>query len=119
MGTHHPSKAQASSRANKDGKEYVKHHIPGQENKHLGKRKDKHDVTEQVRRRKWTWAGHVGRIRDDRWTLSINIWKPRRWRDELVDYWKGTIWLRIAQGTQMWKQHAEVSAQSRDTLAAQ
>ncbi|KAK2154453.1 hypothetical protein NP493_2190g00019 [Ridgeia piscesae] len=77
------------------------------------------DVIEQVRRRKWAWAGHVGRIRDDRWTLSINIWKPRRWRDELVDYWNGTIWLRIAQGTQMWKQHAEVSAQSRDTLAAQ
>ena len=30
MGTHHPSKEQASSRTNKDGKEYVKHHIPGQ-----------------------------------------------------------------------------------------
>ena len=27
--------------SNKDGKEYVKHHIPGQTNKHLGKRKDK------------------------------------------------------------------------------
>ena len=39
---HHPSKEQASSRINKDGKgkEYVKHHIPGQKNKHLGKRKD-------------------------------------------------------------------------------
>ena len=27
--------------AKKNGKEYVKHHIPGQTNKHLGKRKDK------------------------------------------------------------------------------
>ena len=26
------------------------------------------DVIEQVRRRKWTWAGHVSRIRDNRWT---------------------------------------------------
>ena len=41
VGTHHPSKEQASSRTNKHGKEYVKHHIPGQKNKHLVKRKDK------------------------------------------------------------------------------
>ena len=41
MGTHHPSKEQASSRTNKDRKEYVKHHIPGQKGKHLGKIKDK------------------------------------------------------------------------------
>ena len=40
MATHHPSKEQASSRTNKDGKEYVKHHIPGQKNKHMDKRKD-------------------------------------------------------------------------------
>ena len=39
---------QASSRTNKDGKEYVKHHIPGQTNKYLGKRKD------QSNRRDWT-----------------------------------------------------------------
>ena len=30
MDTHYPSKEQASSRANKDRKENVKHHIPGQ-----------------------------------------------------------------------------------------
>ena len=33
-------KEQASNRTNKDGKEYVKHHIPGQKNKYLGKKKD-------------------------------------------------------------------------------
>ena len=32
------------------------------------------------------------------------------------DYWKGTIWQRIAQDTQMWKQHAEAFAQQRDTI---
>ena len=41
MGTHHPTKEQASSRTNKYGKEYVKHHVLGQKNKHQGKRKDK------------------------------------------------------------------------------
>ncbi|KAK2175674.1 hypothetical protein NP493_715g01010 [Ridgeia piscesae] len=34
------------------------------------------DVIEQVRRRKWTWAGHVSRIGDNRWTLNITTWKP-------------------------------------------
>ena len=93
MDTRHPCKEQASSRKNKDGKEYVKHHMPGQKNNRLGKRKDQGH--RQVRRRKWTWAGHVSRIQDNRWTLRITTWKPyerkrprgrpaRRWRDELV-----------------------------------
>ena len=43
----------------------------------------------------------------------------RRWRGELDDYLKGTIWQRIAQDRQMWKQHAEAFAQPRDTMAAQ
>ena len=79
------------------------------------------DVIEQVRRPKLTWTGHVSRIRDSRWTLRITTWKPyeikrprgrpaRRWRDELDDYWKGTIWQRIAQDKQMWKQHIEAFA---------
>ena len=87
-------------------------------------------VIEKVRRRKWTWAGHVSRIRDNRWTLRITTWKPyiwkrprgklaRHWRDELDDYWKGTIWQGIAQDRQTWKQHAEASVQPRDTVAAQ
>ena len=55
------------------------------------------DVIEQVRRRKWTWAEHVSRIRDNRWALRITTWKTlerksprgrpaRRWRDELDEY---------------------------------
>ena len=54
------------------------------------------DVIEQVRRRKWTCAVHVSRIRDNRWTRRITTWKPygrkrprgrpaRQWRDELDD----------------------------------
>ena len=33
-------------------------------------------VIEQVRRWKWTWAGHVSRIRDNRWILRITTRKP-------------------------------------------
>ena len=76
------------------------------------------------------YAGHVSRIRDNRWTLRITTWKPcerkrprgrlaRHWRDELDDYWKSTIWQRTAQDRQMWKQHAEAFAQPQDTMAAQ
>ena len=65
------------------------------------KRQKVTDVFEQVRRRMWTCAVHVRRIRDNRWTLRITTWKPydnkihrgrpaRRWRDDLDDYWKGT-----------------------------
>ena len=50
-------------------------------------------MIEQVRRRNWTWAGYVSRIRDNRWTLLINLRKEkrkgrpaRRRRDELEDY---------------------------------
>ena len=39
----------------------------------------------------------------------------RHWGDELDDYWKGTIWQRIAQDRQIWKQHAEAFARPRDT----
>ena len=74
------------------------------------------DLIEQVRRRKWTWAGH------ERWILyekKIPRGRPaRRWRDELDDYWKGTIWQRIVQDRQMWKQHAEAIAQPRVNMAA-
>ena len=51
---HSPPKQRTSysSRTNKDGKEYVKHHIPGQKNKHQGQRKDTGHRSEHVRRRK-------------------------------------------------------------------
>ena len=74
----------------------------------VGEKTKATDVIEQVKKRKWTWAGHVSRIRDNRWRLRIATWKPyerkrhrgrpvRLWRDELDDHWKSTIWQRIAQ----------------------
>ena len=61
------AKKQASSRTNNGGKGYVKHQIPGQKKIIWVREKTKvTDVVEQVNRRKWTWAGHVSRIRDNR-----------------------------------------------------
>ena len=63
----------------------------------------------EVRRRKWTWAGLVSKIRDNRWTLRITRWKPyerRRPRGRPVRrttrLLEGTIWQRIVQDRQMW-----------------
>ena len=119
MGTHHPSKEQASSRTNKDGKEYVKHHIQGQNKIWVREKTKVTDVIEKARRRKWTWAGHVSRIRDNRWTLCITIWKPyesKRPRGKPSKHQRQTR--RLMEGyhlaedkdRQMWKQHAEAFA---------
>ena len=43
------------------------------------------DVIEQVRRRKWTWAGHVSRIRDNPWRLHIITWNPTKGKDQEYD----------------------------------
>ena len=49
------------------------------------------DVIEQVRRRTWIWAGHVNRIRNNRWTGNHTKGKDleedrETLRDELDDY---------------------------------
>ena len=52
------------------------------------------DILEDVSKLKWKWAGHVARMRDNRWTSRATDWIPRnykrsrgrpgtRWRDDL------------------------------------
>ena len=65
MGTHHPSKEQASSRTNTDGKECVKHHIQVQKT-NIWVIEKVTDMMEQERSRKSTWAGHVNNTNDPR-----------------------------------------------------
>ncbi len=47
-----------------------------------------------IKNKKWTWAGHVMRRRDIRWTTTVTEWQTRngrrnqgsqrvRWRDEV------------------------------------
>ena len=91
-----------------------------------GKKTKVTDMTDQARRRKWIWAGHVSRIQDNRWTLRITTWKSyegkrsrgrptRQWKDKLDDYRKGNIYQRMAEDRQTWKHRAEAFAQPRDT----
>ena len=87
------------------------------------------DIIETVRKMKWSWAGNINRLKDDRWTSRVTTWRPydkkrrqgrpaKRWRDDLDKYWSDTIWRRKAQDRVIWRQHAEAFAQPRDTTAA-
>ncbi len=35
------------------------------------------DMLRYIRRLKWDWAGHISRLRDDRWTYLATFWQPR------------------------------------------
>ena len=87
------------------------------------------DIINTVRKMKWSWAGHINRLKDDRWTSRVTSWRPydkkrrqgrpaKRWRDDLDKYWSDTIWQRKAQDRVVWRRHAEAFAQPRDTTAA-
>ena len=87
------------------------------------------DIIYTVRKMKWSWARHINRLKDDRWTSRVTTWRPydkkrrlgrpaKRWRDDLDKYWSDTIWQRTAQDRVIWRRHAEAFAQPRDTTAA-
>ena len=80
------------------------------------------DITSNVRQMKWSWAGHINRLKDDRWTSRVTTWKPydkkrrqrrsaKRWRDDLDKYWRYTIWQRKAQDRLTWRRHGEADTQ--------
>ena len=52
-----------------------------------------------VRKMKWSWAGYINRLKDNRWTWRVTTWRPydknrrqgtpaKRWRDDPDKYWK-------------------------------
>ena len=88
------------------------------------------DIISNVRKMKWSCAGHINRLKDDLWTSRVTTWRPydkkrrqgrpaKRWRDDLDKYWSDTIWQRTDQDRLTWRRHADAFAQPRDTTAAQ
>ena len=51
------------------------------------------DILEKIDVMKWSWAGHLGRMGNDRWAKKSTEWTPgtkrsrgrptRRWRDDI------------------------------------
>ncbi|KAI5746495.1 hypothetical protein M8J77_004170 [Diaphorina citri] len=70
------------------------------------------DVIENIYDNKRRWAGHVARLKDDRWTIRTTNWCPRqfkrsagrpplRWEDPIVKV-AGRTWKRDAQDRELW-----------------
>ena len=71
------------------------------------------DIVLETRRSKMRWAGHVARVKDNRWTSRIIDWYPReirrprgrpatRWEDYIKKK-EGGRWKRLALNRQYWK----------------
>ena len=64
------------------------------------------NIIEDTLKQKWRWAGHITRMKDDRWTKRCTEWQPRRgkrsrrrpsrrWQDDITRK-EGTTWNRKA-----------------------
>ena len=64
------------------------------------------DIIEYTLKQKWKWAGHIARLKDNRWTRRCTEWQPRRgkrsrgrpsrrWQDDIAEK-EGTTWIRKA-----------------------
>ena len=71
------------------------------------------DIMEYTLKQKWKWAGHIARLKDNRWTRRCTEWQPRRgkrsrgrpsrrWQDDITEK-EGTTWIRKATDRRQWK----------------
>ena len=62
------------------------------------------DTVKYTLKQKWRWAGHIARMKDNRWTKRCTEWQPRRgkrsrgrpskrWQDDITRK-EGTTWIR-------------------------
>lgn len=79
------------------------------------------DVMAIIARKKWTWAGHIARMHESRWTRRVLEWRPRadkrgrgrppqRWTDDIRRH-GGRDWMRRAKDRQDWKKREEAYIQ--------
>ena len=71
------------------------------------------DVVEKIKELKWSWAGHLARREDCRWSHLVINWIPEngfrsrgrprtRWHDEIKEF-AGDDWSNQAQDREKWK----------------
>ena len=73
-------------------------------------------IVQNVTDTKWKWAGHIARMKDNRWTIRSTEWQiegvrsvgrpTRRWRDDIVGQ-QGAVWTRTAKDRERWRTLAE------------
>lgn len=83
------------------------------------------DVMERIASLKWSWAGHIARRTDGRWTKTIMNWRPpttrprgrppERWTNGINKYVReikpGTNWQQVAMDRSEWKRLGEAYIQ--------
>ena len=81
-------------------------------NEELRRKTNFMDVVEVCKKKKWKWAGHVQRMKNDRWTKRATERYPRnykrrkgrqkqRWSDDIRSV-AGSLWGRVAQDREKW-----------------
>ena len=66
------------------------------------------DIVQYVTNTKGKWAGHIARMKDNRWTMRSTEWQikgvrpKRRRRDDILGQ-QGAVWTRIAKDIERWK----------------
>ena len=86
---------------------------------HRDIRKQTHfeDVQKHIGKQKWRWAGHLGRMHDNRWTKRCTEWQPRegrrnrgrparRLRDD-IEVTAGKTWMRKTKDREEWRRLSE------------
>ena len=79
------------------------------------------NVVRYVRRQKWRWAGHVARLKDDRWTYKSTFWhlsqfkrkkghQLTRWSDDFHKFLRSKNFQRIAIDRTEWERLQETFA---------
>ena len=80
------------------------------------------DILEIINKAKWTWAGHLMRRDDNRWTTKLTTWQPRghtrnrghqktRWRDDLDKFKK--LWHQDVHDRRGWRELGKAYFQQR------
>ena len=74
------------------------------------------NIVQYVTNRKWKWAGHIARLKDNKWTIRNTEWQikgirsvgrpERRWRDDIAGQ-QGAVWTRTAKDRERWRTLAE------------
>ena len=64
------------------------------------------DIVQYITNTKWKWAGHIARIKENRWTIRSTEWqiegvrsdgRPKlRWTDDIVGQ-QGAVWTGMAK----------------------
>ena len=78
-----------------------------------GKKPQIFGIVEYSLKQQWRWAGHIARMKDNRWTKRCTEWQPRtgkrsrgrsgrRWKEDITRK-EGTTWNRKVTDRRQWK----------------